>query len=82
MPNLNDEEIWSLYKLPLKQELDSGSENPKDSDLVWILVAAEAMLRDAYQLCSDTWPDQKMTQQQANILNEFYIRASGKAAGF
>lgn len=40
------------------------------------------MLRDAYQLYSDHSPKRKMTQQRANILNEFYTRASGRADGF
>ena len=79
---LKDEEIWGSYKLPPKRELDTGGENAEDPDLVRILVAAEAMLRDAYRLCSDTSPDRKMTQQRANILNEFYAGASGKADGF
>jgi Lhr-like helicase len=79
---LKDEEIWSSYKLPPKKELDAGSENSEDPSLVRILLAAEAVLRDAYRLCSDTSPDRKMTQQRANILNEFYAGASGKADGF
>ena len=82
MTTLKDEEIWSSYKLPPKKELDAGSEDAEDPDLVRILVAAEAVLRDAYRLCSDTSPDRKMTQQRANILNEFYAGASGKADGF
>jgi hypothetical protein len=79
---LKDEEIWSSYKLPPKKELDAGSENAEDPNIVRILVAAEVVLRDAYWLCSDTSPDRKMTQQRANILNEFYAGASGKADGF
>ena len=82
LTSLKDEEIWSSYKLPPKKELDAGGENAEDPDLVRILVAAEAVLRDAYKLCSDTSPDRKMTQQRANILNEFYAGASGKADGF
>ncbi|KAH9204426.1 hypothetical protein DL95DRAFT_247775, partial [Leptodontidium sp. 2 PMI_412] len=82
MITLKDEEIWSSYKLPPKKELDAGSGNEEDPNLVRILVAAEAVLRDAYRLCSDTSPDRKMTQQRANILNEFYAGASGKADGF
>lgn len=82
MTTLKDEEIWSSYKLPPKKELDTGGEGAEDPNLVRILVAAEAVLRDAYQLCSDTSPDRKMTQQRANILNEFYAGASGKADGF
>ncbi|KAG4427194.1 hypothetical protein IFR05_017323, partial [Cadophora sp. M221] len=78
---LKDEEIWSSYKLPPKKELDASSENAEDPNLVRILVAAEAVLRDAYRLCSNTSPDRKMTQQRANILNEFYAGASGKADG-
>ncbi|KFZ22997.1 hypothetical protein V502_02522, partial [Pseudogymnoascus sp. VKM F-4520 (FW-2644)] len=79
---LKDEEIWSSYKLLPKKEVDRGAEGATDPNLVRILAAAEAMLRDAYKLCSDTSPDRKMTQQRANILNEFYAGASGKADGF
>jgi hypothetical protein len=82
MPNLKGEEIWSLYKLPPKKEPDSSSENAKDPNLVRILATAEAILRDAYWLYSNTSPERKITQQRANILNEFYTRASGKADGF
>jgi hypothetical protein len=82
LTSLEDEEIWSSYKLPPKKELDGDSEDAEDPNLVRILVAAEAVLRDAYRLCSDTSPDRKMTQQRANILNEFYAGASGKADGF
>ncbi|KFZ15852.1 hypothetical protein V501_02516 [Pseudogymnoascus sp. VKM F-4519 (FW-2642)] len=79
---LKDEEIWSSYKLLLKKEVDGGAEGATDPNLVRILAAAEAMLRDAYKLCSDTSLGWKMTQQRANILNEFYARALGKADGF
>lgn len=82
MITLKDEEIWNSYRLPPKKELDTGDKNAQDPDLVRILVGAEAVLREAYQLCSDTSPDRKMTQQRANILNEFYAGASGKADGF
>ena len=61
MTTLKDEEIWSSYKLPPKKELDAGGEGAEDLNLVRILVAAEAVLRDAYQLCNDTSPDRKMT---------------------
>jgi hypothetical protein len=54
---LKDEEIWSLYKLPPKKELNISSKNTKDLNLVRILVAAKAVLRDAYQLYSDTLLD-------------------------
>ncbi|KAF7880786.1 uncharacterized protein EAF01_000538 [Botrytis porri] len=80
--HLKDEEIWASYKLPSKKELDGDYLEADDPQLVRILHAAEAMMRDAYQLCSDTSPDRKMTQQRANILNEFYSGASGKADGF
>ncbi len=40
------------------------------------------MLREAYELCSDTSPGRRMTQQRANILNEFYSGASGRSVGF
>jgi hypothetical protein len=46
------------------------------------MVAAEGVLRDAYQLCSDSYPERKMTEERANILNEFYTGASGRADGF
>jgi hypothetical protein len=59
---LKDEEIWSSYKLPPKKELNRGYENTKDPNLVRILIAAEAVLRDAYRLYSDTSLDRKMTQ--------------------
>ncbi len=45
---LKDKEIWSLYKLLLKKELNVGSENSKDPSLVSILLAAKAILRDVY----------------------------------
>ena len=61
LTTLKDEEIWSSYKLPLKKELNTGSEDTKDPKLVRILVIAKAVLRDAYRLCSDTSPDRKMT---------------------
>ncbi|KAF8847392.1 hypothetical protein BDZ45DRAFT_780636 [Acephala macrosclerotiorum] len=82
MTTLKDEEIWSSYKLLPKKALDASSESAEDSSLVRILVAVEAVLRDAYRLCSDTSPDRKMTQQRANILNEFYAEALDKADGF
>lgn len=80
--HLKDEEIWASYKLPSKKELEGDHSAAGDPQLVRILNAAEAMMREAYQLCSDTSPDRKMTQQRANILNEFYSGASGKADGF
>ncbi|KAH8581461.1 hypothetical protein B0O99DRAFT_696816 [Bisporella sp. PMI_857] len=43
-----------LVQAATEEELDAGSENAADPDLVRILVAAEAVLRDAYRLCSDT----------------------------
>lgn len=51
---LKDEEIWSLYKLSLKKELDMGNEDAKDPNLVRILVVAKVILRDVYWLCSNT----------------------------
>jgi superfamily II DNA helicase RecQ len=61
---------------------EEGEEEEEDTDLVAILVAAESMLRDAYDVCSDMSPGRKMTQQRANILNGFYAGASSKASGF
>lgn len=60
LTTLKDEEIWSSYKLPPKKELDAGSKSAKDFTLVRILVAAEAILRNAYRLCSDTSLGRKM----------------------
>ena len=76
---MKDEEIKSSYELLPKKVAGTGAQ---DANLVQILVAAEALLRDAYNLCSDISLDRKMTQQRANILNEFYARALGKADGF
>ena len=61
MTTLKDEEIWSSYKLSPKKELDAGSKGTEDPNLVRILVTAEAVLRDIYQLYSNTSPDRKMT---------------------
>ncbi|PVH67955.1 hypothetical protein DL98DRAFT_442371, partial [Cadophora sp. DSE1049] len=82
LTTLKDEEIWSSYKLPPKKELDAGSKDTEDPNLVRILVTAKAVLKDAYRLYNDTSPDRKITQQRANILNELYTKASGKADGF
>ena len=79
LATLRDEEIRSSYELPQKK---SGDAEADDTDLVRIIAATEAVFRDAYALCSDTSPTRKMTQQRANILNEFYAGASGKADGF
>jgi hypothetical protein len=61
LTTLKDEEIWSSYKLLLKKELNAGSEDTKDPNLVRILVIAKAALRDAYRLYSDISLDRKMT---------------------
>jgi hypothetical protein len=34
LTTLKDEEIWSLYKLPLKKVLDADAESAEDPDLV------------------------------------------------
>ena len=78
LEGLSDIEIKSSYTLPPEKERESE----EDGCLITILTAGEAMFRDAYELCSDSSPNRKMTQQRANILNEFYAGASGKAAGF
>jgi hypothetical protein len=93
LEGLRDEEIKLSYVLPPKKILDAfgkgelteaevDAESGLDLDLVRILVAAEAMLRDAYELCSDISPARKMTQMRANILNEFYANTGGKNSGF
>jgi hypothetical protein len=61
LAGLKDEEIKSSYTLPLKKHLDAGAEGALDPDLVRILAAAEAVLRDVYELCSDTSLVRKMT---------------------
>jgi hypothetical protein len=48
LTKLKDEEIWSLYKLPPQKELDAGSKKATDPNLIRIVVAAKAVLRDAY----------------------------------
>jgi hypothetical protein len=45
---LKDKKIWSLYKLPSKKELNIDNKNTKDLNLVWILVAVKAVLRNVY----------------------------------
>lgn len=49
-----------------------------------VLVPAEAILQDAFQVYADRSLDRKMMQKQAKRLNEFYASAlcKGKAAGF
>ncbi|KAJ4176250.1 hypothetical protein NW767_015506 [Fusarium falciforme] len=87
MRGLRDAEIQSSYSLPPKKLLDrdGGGEGGDNSDLIRILVAAEAVLRDAYKLCSDKSLERKMTQQRAKRLNEFRDAgdpSSGKPGGF
>jgi hypothetical protein len=88
LSGLRDEEIRSSYQLPRRRAAAGGGgaeaadDDDDDADLARIADAAEAVLRDAYALCSDTSPDRKMTQQRANILSEFYAGASGRADGF
>jgi len=79
LAGLQDSQIKSAYKLPPK---DPAKATNSDRDLARILAAVQALLSQAYQLCSKTSPDCKMTQQRANILNEFYTGASGQAGGF
>lgn len=82
-----DAEIKSSYQLPevcIRRRGQAAEEDigRGDKRLVRICNAAELMLQDAYLLCSDTSPHRKMTQQRANILNEFYAGSSGKSDGF
>ena len=60
MAKLKDEEIWSSYKLLLKKELNMGSEDSRDPDLIRILVITKAVLRDTYRLYSNTSLDWKI----------------------
>ena len=85
LAGLRDEEIRSSYQLPHKgKEVGEGGDDDEEADptIARVVRAAEAILRDAYALCSDTSPERKMTQQRANILNEFYAGASGRSDGF
>ncbi|KAM7210245.1 hypothetical protein V8F06_014373 [Rhypophila decipiens] len=75
LAGLRDKEISTSYQLPRPDRED-------EADLRRISDAAEGMLRDAYELCNDKSPECRMTQQRANILNEFYSGASGKADAF
>ena len=79
---LKDKEIQSSYRLLLKKELNTSSEDTKDPHLIRILVIAKAILRDMYRLYSDTSLDRKIIQQWANILNELYTGALGKVDRF
>ena len=58
LARLKHKEIKSSYELPRKRELNADA---KDPNLVQIIAAAEAVLRNTYQLCSDTSPNRKMT---------------------
>ncbi len=82
LQGMKDSEVLSSYRLPSKKECDGEAKGAEDPDLIRILAAAESVLRDAYRLCSDTSMARKMTQQRANILNEFYAGASGRSDGF
>lgn len=81
LAGLRDEEIRSSYQLP---RMGKGGDDDEEADptIARVVRAAEAVLRDAYALCSDRSPERKMTQQRANILNEFYAGASGRSDGF
>jgi hypothetical protein len=57
---LKDEKIWNSYKLLPKKELDTDSKNTADPNLVRIIIAAKAVLRDIYWLYSDTSLDRKI----------------------
>jgi hypothetical protein len=48
LPFSKDKEIKTLYALLLKKVLNADTKDDKDPGLVRILVAAEAVLRDAY----------------------------------
>ena len=80
LASLTDTEIQTSYHLSpdnLAQAAVAGKE-----DLVRILAVTDRMLHKAYRICSDLSPDRKMTQQHANILNEFYSSTSGQSKGF
>jgi hypothetical protein len=70
LKDLLDIEIYAFYKLPLDCELEEGGVG--DPVLAHIINATRSLLREAYRLCSNISPDQKMTHQRACILNEFY----------
>ena len=80
LKELLDEEIYGSYKLPSDRELEGGSFD--DPILARIIAGTRSLLNAAYELCSDTSPDRKMTYQRACILNEFYAGATGKSDAF
>jgi hypothetical protein len=80
LKELLDEEIYGSYKLPSDRELEGGSFD--DPTLARIIAGTRSLLNAAYELCSDTSPDRKMTYQRACILNEFYAGATGKSDAF
>jgi hypothetical protein len=80
LKDLEDAEIYSSYKLPSDRELEEGGVG--DPVLARIIGATKSLLQEAYELCSDTSPDRKMTHQRACILNEFYAGATGKSDAF
>jgi hypothetical protein len=83
LAGLRDTEIQRSYQLPSKQPDPNNEENQEEEeDLARLLVGAESLLREAYDLCDDYSPLRKMTQQRAIILNQFYIGASGSSRGF
>ncbi|PMD16278.1 hypothetical protein NA56DRAFT_663276 [Hyaloscypha hepaticicola] len=67
LAGLQDSQIKSAYKLPPKDPAKATNSN---RDLARILATVK------------TSPDCKITQQRANILNEFYTGMSGQAGGF
>jgi hypothetical protein len=80
LKDLFDEEIYGSYKVPSDRELEGGSFD--DPILARIITGTRSLLNAAYELCSDTSPDRKMTYQRACILNEFYAGATGKSDAF
>jgi hypothetical protein len=66
--------------MPTDRKLEEGTID--DPVLTRIITTTRALLQEAYELCSDMSPDQKMTHQRTYILNEFYIGASGKSEAF
>jgi hypothetical protein len=59
LKGLFDEEIYSSYKVLSDCELEGGSFD--NQVLVRIITGTRSLLNAAYELCSDTSPERKMT---------------------
>lgn len=82
LKDLLDTEIHSSYKIPVAHELEEEDSSIDDPTLARIIAGTRALLKAAYNQCSDTSANCKMTYQRACILNEFYAGATGRSDAF